>query len=113
MAPEYSQAPPPSFDRRRIRNAIAVDSVGSPGRVKDLDRWFEEERRGWERRVRYLEEEVRRLRCKSEEDEGRHEDGSRIDPRGDVIINRVEGFEDGVEQIDPSSTLISKGGGRE
>ena len=56
---------------------------------------------------------MRRLRCKSEEDEGRHEDGSRIDPRGDVIINRVEGFEDGVEQIDPSSTLISKGGGRE
>ena len=26
-----------------------------------------------------LEEEVRRLRCKGEEDEGCHEDGSRID----------------------------------
>ena len=30
MAPEYSQAPPPSFDRWRIGNA--VDGVVSPGR---------------------------------------------------------------------------------
>ena len=39
---------------------------------------------------------MRRLRCKGEENEGRHEDGSRIDPRGDVVINRVEGVEEGV-----------------
>ena len=58
--------------------------------------------------MRYLEEEVHRIRCKGEEDEGRHEDGSRIDPRGDVVINGVEGVEEGVAPIDPSS--ISKGG---
>ena len=52
MAPASPQAPSPSFDRRRIGNAIAVDS---PSRVKELDCRFEEERRGWERRVRYLE----------------------------------------------------------
>ena len=46
--------------------------------------------------MRDLEEEVRRLRCKGEEDEGRHEDGSRIDPRGDVVTNGVEGVEEGV-----------------
>ena len=33
----------------------------------------------------------RLLRCKGEEDKGRHEDGLRIDLRGDVIINGVEG----------------------
>ena len=37
-----------------------------------------------------LGEEVCRLRCKGEEDKGRHEDGSRIDLRGDVVINGVE-----------------------
>ena len=58
-----------------------------------------------------LEEEVHRLRCKDEEEEGRHKDGSRIDPRGDVVINGVEGVEEGVEPIDPSLTLISKRGG--
>ena len=84
MAPASPQAPPPSFDRRRIGNAIAV---GSPGRVEELDCRFEEEQRGWERKVRNLEEEVRRLRCKVEEDKGRHEDGSRIDLRGDVDDN--------------------------
>ena len=51
MAPASPQPPPPSFDSRRIGNAIAVDGVGSPGRVKELDCRFEEERRGWERRV--------------------------------------------------------------
>ena len=58
MAPTSPQAPPPSFDRRRIGNAIAVDGVDSPGRVYELDCWFEEERRGWEMRVRDLEKEV-------------------------------------------------------
>ena len=52
-----------------------------------------------------------RLRCKGEEDKGRHKDGSRIDMRGDVVINGVEGVEEGVAPIDPSSTSISKGGG--
>ena len=37
-----------------------------------------------------MEEEVCRLRCKGKEDKGSHEDGSRIDLRGDVVINRVE-----------------------
>ena len=40
-----------------------------------------------------LEEEVRRLRCKVEEDKGRHKDGSRIDLRGDIFINGVEGVD--------------------
>ena len=53
-----------------------------------------------------MEEEVRRLRCKGEEDEGRHEDGLRIDPRGDVVINRVEGVEEVVAPIDPSSDSV-------
>ena len=57
-----------------------------------------------------MEEEVIRLRCKGEEDKGSHEDGSRIDLRGDVVINGVEGVEEGVAPIDPSSTSISKGG---
>ena len=60
-----------------------------------------------------LEEEVRRLRCKGEEDEGCHEDGSRIDARGKVVIYEVEGFEEGVALIDPSLTLIPKERGRE
>ena len=63
MAPASPQAPPPSFDRQKIGNAIAVDGVGSPSSVKELDRRFEEEWHGWERRVRDLEEEVRRIRC--------------------------------------------------
>ena len=54
---------------------------------------------------------MRRLRCKGEEDKGRHDDGSRIDLRGDVVINGVERFEEGVAPIDPSSTLILKGEG--
>ena len=107
IAPASPQAPPPAFDRRRIGNAIAVDGVGSPDRVEELDFRFEEEQCGWERRVRDLEEEVRRLRCKGEEDKERQEDASRIDLRGDVVINRVEGVEEGVAPIDPSS--ISKG----
>ena len=37
MAPASSQAQPPSFDRRRIGNSVAVDGVGSPGRVEELD----------------------------------------------------------------------------
>ena len=40
-----------------------------------------------------LEEEVRRIRCKVKEDRGSHEDGSRIDTRGDVFINGVEEVE--------------------
>ena len=44
---------------------------------------------------------MRRLRCEDEEDEGRHEDGSRIDPRGDVVVNGVEGAEDEVASNDP------------
>ena len=47
MARACSQAPPPSFDRQRIDNAIAVDGIGIPGRVKELDRRFKEERHGW------------------------------------------------------------------
>ena len=46
IAPASPQAPPPSFDRRSIGNTIAVDGVGRPGRVEELDRRFEEERRG-------------------------------------------------------------------
>ena len=53
-----------------------------------------------------MEEEVCRLRCKGEEDNGRHKDGLRIDLRGDVVINGVEGFEEGVAPIEPSSTSI-------
>ena len=56
---------------------------------------------------------MRRLRCKGEENEGRHEDGSRIDARGKVVIYEVEGFEEGVALIDPSLTLIPKERGRE
>ena len=59
--------------------------------------------------MRDLEEEVRRLRCKGKEDKGRQKDGSRIDLRGDVVINGVKGVEEGVAPIDPSLTLISKG----
>ena len=93
MAPAYPPAPPTSFDRQRIDNAMTVDGIGSPGSVEELDYRFGEERCGWERIVRDLEEEVRRLRCKGQEDEGRHEDGSKIDLRGDVVINRVRGGE--------------------
>ena len=110
MEPSSPQAPPASFDRRRIGNAIAVYGVGSPGRIEELDFRFEVDWRGWERRVRDLKEEVRRLRCKGEEDKGRHEDGSRIDLRGDVVINWVEGFEEGVAPIYPASPSIDRGG---
>ena len=51
MVTEYPQAPPPSFDIRRIGNAIAVDGVGIPACIKELDCQFEEERRVWERIV--------------------------------------------------------------
>ena len=37
MATASNQTPLPSFDRQRIGNAIAVDSIGSPGRIKELD----------------------------------------------------------------------------
>ena len=33
---------------------------------------------------------MRRLCCKGKEEYGLHEDGSRIDLKGDVFINRVE-----------------------
>ena len=42
MVTESPQAPPLSFYRRRIGNAIAVDGVGRPGRVKEIDCRFEE-----------------------------------------------------------------------
>ena len=61
--------------------------------------------------MRDLEEEVCMVRCKGEEEEGRHEYGSRIDPRSDVVINGVEGVDEGVEPIDLSLTSILKGGG--
>ena len=61
MAPASPQYPLLFFDRQRIGNNIAIGSVGSPGRIEELDHRFEEERRGWERRVLDLEEEVRRL----------------------------------------------------
>ena len=62
MTPASPQALPPSFDRQIISNTIAVDGVGSPGRVEELYCQFEDDQRGWERRVQYLEEEVCRLR---------------------------------------------------
>ena len=52
-----------------------------------------------------------RLRCKGKEEEGRHEDGSSIDPRGDVVVNGVNGVEEVVVPIYPSLTSISKWGG--
>ena len=75
MSPEYPQAHPSYFERQRIVNSISIDSVGSPGRVKELVLCFEEERCVWERVVQDLEDKVHRLRCKDEEDKGRHEDG--------------------------------------
>ena len=51
-----------------------------------------------------------RLRCKSGEDKGSHEDGSRVDRKDEVIINGAEVVEDGVAPIDPSSTSIFKVG---
>ena len=51
MALASTQALPPSFGRQRIGNTIAVDGIGSPGRVEYIDCWFEKERSGWERRV--------------------------------------------------------------
>ena len=63
--------------------------------------------------MQYLEEEVRRLRYKGEEDKGSHKDGLRIDLRGDVVINGVEGVEEGVAPIDllkrPHHPLTDKG----
>ena len=52
-----------------------------------------------------------RISCKVKEDEGRHEDGSGIDPRGDFVINGVKIVEERVAQIDPYPISISKGGG--
>ena len=43
---------------------IAIDGVGSPGRVNELDRRFKEERRGWDRIVQDMEVEVRSIGCK-------------------------------------------------
>ena len=37
MAPASNQAPPLSFDRRRIVNTNAVDGFGRPGHIKELD----------------------------------------------------------------------------
>ena len=93
MAPASPQAPPPSFDKKSINNAISVDGVGSPSHVKELDYWFEEEWRGWKRIVQDLDEEFSRLNCKGEEDKGLQEDGLRIDLIGDVGINGFEGVE--------------------
>ena len=59
-----------------------------------------------------MAEEVR-IRRKSEEDEGRHEDGLRIDPIYDIVINRVEGVEEGVAPIDPSLNSKPERGGLE
>ena len=75
MAPASPQAPPPYFDRRRIRNVIAVDKFGSPGLVKELYFQFGDEWLGWENIVQDLEEEVCRLRCKVKEGGGCHEYG--------------------------------------
>ena len=47
MAHASPQAPPPYFDRKMIQNNIAVDGIGSPGHVKELDCRFEEDWRGW------------------------------------------------------------------
>ena len=58
-----------------------------------------------------LGKEVRRIRCNGKKDEGRHRDGSRIYPIGNIVINGVKGFEEVVAPIDTSSTSISKGGG--
>ena len=52
-----------------------------------------------------------RLRCKGEEEEGRHKDGRRINPRGGAVVNRVKGVEEVVATIDPYLTSILKGGG--
>ena len=49
MAPASTQAPPPSFDRKRIGNAISVDRIVSPSRVKGLGCRFEEEWYVWDR----------------------------------------------------------------
>ena len=102
VAPASPQAPPSSFDRQRIGNAISVEGVGSPGNVEEIDCRFEEERCGSERRVRDMVEEMRSLRYKGEDDKGHHEDGSIIDLRGDVFIKGVKGVEEGVAPIDPS-----------
>ena len=42
MAPTSPQAPSPSFDRQRIGNDIAVDGVGRPSCVKNIDCQFKE-----------------------------------------------------------------------
>ena len=54
---------------------------------------------------------MHRLRCKGEEGKEHHEDGLRIDMGGDVVVNGVEGVEEGVAPIHPSLDSISKGGG--
>ena len=50
-------------------------------------------------------------RCKGKKEKESHKYRSRIHPRGDIGINRVEGVEQGVVPIDPSLASISKGGG--
>ena len=57
-----------------------------------------------------MEEDVLRIRCKDKEGEGHHEDGSRIYPIGDVVINRVKVSEEQFAPIYQYSTLISNGG---
>ena len=49
-----------------------------------------------------MEELARRFRRKGKTKNGCHENGSRIDPRGNIVINRVEGVEEGVVPIDVS-----------
>ena len=58
------KCPPPSFDRHEgIGDDIAVDGVGQPpGRVEELDRRFEEERRGRERRCEGSGARAKRMR---------------------------------------------------
>ena len=42
MVPAFPQAPPLSFDRQSIVNAIAVYGIGSPSCVEEIYCWFEE-----------------------------------------------------------------------
>ena len=58
-----------------------------------------------------MEKEVCRLRCKGKEDERRNKDGIRIDLRGDIVINGVEGVEEGVAPIDLYLNSILEEGG--
>ena len=64
--------PPPSFDRHEgIGDDIAVDGVGQPpGRVEELDRRFEEERRGRGRRCKGSGGRAKRTRGVTSTDQG-------------------------------------------